>query len=106
MTSQSLMQLVSAGNEDYRPQLLELIEQYRNDSNPDFAKFDLTSQISRTHQVKTGFEIKNHEIDYSEVTRRPSTADFSFNRFTSDPIMRNYVVFGDNIKFYCDAFFE
>jgi len=38
MQSQSMLELISAGNEEYRAKLMNLIEKYRKDSNPDFVR--------------------------------------------------------------------
>ena len=47
------------------------------------AKFDLTSQITLTHQIKTGIEFRRHRVDYRDVTLRPvaeqTQMDFIFN---------------------------
>ena len=37
------------------------------------AKFDVTSQISKTHQIKSGFEATFHNIDRENFTLRPKT---------------------------------
>ncbi len=34
-------------------------------------KFDLTSQVNSTHQMKTGLEFRLHELDYHSFTIRP-----------------------------------
>jgi outer membrane receptor protein involved in Fe transport len=36
-------------------------------------KFDLTSQITRTHQIKTGFEFRQYELKLDEYTLIPKT---------------------------------
>jgi outer membrane receptor for ferrienterochelin and colicin len=35
------------------------------------AKFDLTSQVTRAHQVKTGFELRRHELFLDEINLVP-----------------------------------
>lgn len=35
-------------------------------------KFDLTSQVTNTHQIKSGFEIRAHELDFSEFKIIPA----------------------------------
>ena len=47
------------------------------------AKFDLTSQITNTHQIKTGIEFRRHRIYQRDITLRPietqSQMDMLFN---------------------------
>jgi outer membrane receptor protein involved in Fe transport len=36
-------------------------------------KFDITSQVSKTHQIKTGLEYRNHKLDFVEFKLVPQT---------------------------------
>ncbi|MBN1780394.1 TonB-dependent receptor [bacterium] len=38
-------------------------------------KFDLTSQVARAHQMKTGFELRTHELTYDNFTIREALDD-------------------------------
>ena len=35
-------------------------------------KFDVTSQVSYTHQIKTGVEVRSHELDFVEFKLIPA----------------------------------
>jgi outer membrane receptor protein involved in Fe transport len=39
------------------------------------AKIDVTSQITRSHQIKTGVEFRYHELFFRDITLIPSVAD-------------------------------
>ncbi|RPH97220.1 MAG: TonB-dependent receptor, partial [Calditrichaeota bacterium] len=53
---------------------MDMNHMYRN-SRYWVGKFDLTSQIHRSHQVKTGFELRLHDLDYESFTIRPKTVE-------------------------------
>lgn len=38
-------------------------------------KFDITSQITNTHQLKTGFEIRKHKLDFNEFKIIPAKTE-------------------------------
>ncbi len=46
-------------------------------------KFDLTSQVTSTHQMKVGFELRQHELYQEDITLRPietqTQMDFLYN---------------------------
>lgn len=48
--------------------------EYR-DSGTQLAKIDLTSQISPSHQIQTGFEFRQHDIKWEEFTIRPALGE-------------------------------
>ena len=48
--------------------------EYR-DSGTQLAKIDLTSQISQTHQIQTGVEFRQHDIQWEEFTIRPASGE-------------------------------
>lgn len=48
------------------------------------AKFDLTSQLSRTHEMKTGFEFKQHELRFANVDLKPASGFQTFDPFSGN----------------------
>lgn len=48
--------------------------EYR-DSRTRLAKMDFTSQVTRRHQVKTGVEFRQHDIQWREFTIRPAPGE-------------------------------
>ncbi len=77
-------------------------------------KWDLTSQITRAHQIKTGIEIRHHDIFFRDVTLRPtpehqnrdprvdgnpfidteipSQASFMFNEYRRNPVELSWYI--------------
>ena len=55
-------------------------------------KFDLNSQLSETHLLKFGVEIRQHTISYENIQLQPITAQTSFDPATSDPFIQTQVM--------------
>ncbi|GAB4364189.1 MAG: hypothetical protein Kow0042_02580 [Calditrichia bacterium] len=58
---------------------------YRNTKTA-LVKFDLSSQISKRHLIKTGIEFRRHSIFFDDITLRPLEGD-NFNFERDDPYM-------------------
>jgi len=56
------------------------------------AKFDLTSQITSTHQVKTGIEFRRHEVFREDMTLRPIKEQTSLNFVFDNPCIKTRVL--------------
>jgi len=55
------------------------------------AKLDLTSQISRKHEIKTGFEVKRHDLTFADITLRPAQDYLSFDRTKDSPYIQTVI---------------
>lgn len=54
-------------------------------------KFDITSQVSRTHQVKAGLEYRNDHLKFQDITLQPVNEDLSFDKYLSSPYIRTEI---------------
>ncbi len=70
---------------------------YYRSTNSLVGKFDITSQVNRTHQIKMGMEIRNHELQLHEFElelreetnwqpRIPLRTSLNNNQYTHSPI--------------------
>jgi len=50
-------------------------------------KFDLTSQISKTHQIKTGAEFRQYRLMYEDITLQPTEEQEAFNKTSDSPFI-------------------
>jgi outer membrane receptor for ferrienterochelin and colicin len=58
---------------------------FKRITNTYLAKFDLTSQLNRVHQLKTGIEFKTHNLYYSNIDLRPPTQQTSLDIVYDSP---------------------
>ena len=49
-------------------------------------KADLTSQVNKQHQVKTGIELRSHSLSLEDYSLRPPDEKASFNELVDDPL--------------------
>lgn len=52
-------------------------------------KADLTSQLNKQHQLKTGIELRSHSLSYEDYSLRPPDGKASFNELEDDPFLIN-----------------
>jgi outer membrane receptor protein involved in Fe transport len=52
-------------------------------------KIDLTSQMNKQHQVKTGIDFRFHQLSYVDYSLRPPDEKASFNELIDDPFLIN-----------------
>ena len=63
-------------------------------------RFDITSQITRSHQIKTGIEIRYHDLFFRDVTLRPIDADQNRDpRADGDPFIQTVVPSRESFMF-------
>lgn len=60
-------------------------------------KFDLTSQVSRSHQVKTGIELRKYTIKYEEYEIVPKVDEFGIRKFPFEPAIPPISAFNHNV---------
>ena len=74
LTIQNAFSFKTAGTDNQR---------FQRNTKTMLAKFDLTSQVTTTHQMKIGFEFRRHELYQEDITLRPidsqSQIDFLYN---------------------------
>ncbi len=58
---------------------------FMRETNTYLAKLDLTSQLNRINQFKTGFEIKAHVFQYEDITLRPKDEDLGIDPVYDSP---------------------
>jgi len=87
---------------------------WQNETETFNAKFDLTSQVHYNHQIKTGFEVKQHEIyrHYIEkLTKKGPSNNLEYYRrkpleaafYIQDKIEYDYLIFNLGLRLdYCD----
>ena len=90
------------------------MQQFRRNTGTYVSKFDITSQITRSHQIKTGVEFRSHNIYYRDINLIPSNEDanrepvldgnpfiatvipsresFAFNEFRRNPIELSWYI--------------
>jgi outer membrane receptor for ferrienterochelin and colicin len=55
-------------------------------------KFDLTSQLSETHMMKTGIEVRKHHLTYDNITLQPIQSQTDINLATASPYIQTQVL--------------
>jgi hypothetical protein len=96
------------------------MQHFRRNTGTYVTKFDVTSQITRSHQIKTGVEVRYHQLTYKDMNLIPSDEDanrepvldgdpfisplkppeesFAFNQFRRNP-MEFSVYIQDKMEF-------
>jgi outer membrane receptor for ferrienterochelin and colicin len=64
---------------------------FKRITNTYLAKFDLTSQVNRVHQIKAGIEFKTHNLYYSDIDLRPPTEQTSLDLWFDSPYINPVV---------------
>ena len=62
---------------------------FRRRTDTFLSKFDITSQITNTHQVKAGIEFRRHEIYLKDITLQPEHKGFDFH--SNNPFVKTEV---------------
>jgi outer membrane receptor for ferrienterochelin and colicin len=57
------------------------LSHFKRQTNTMLAKLDLTSQITNTHQVKAGVEIRKHRVEQEDISLRPVESDARIDPF-------------------------
>ncbi|MBA7703145.1 hypothetical protein ES703_111927 [subsurface metagenome] len=60
-------------------------------------KFDITSQVSRSHQVKAGAELKQYELKYREFEIVPEVDEFGIRKVPFKPATPPVTAFNHNV---------
>ena len=62
-------------------------QRFERDTKTWLGKFDLTSQTTRTHQLKGGIEFRRHEVSFEDITVRPSLEQTDNDLFWDSPFI-------------------
>ncbi len=65
---------------------------FRRNTGTWLAKFDIESQLSHTHLVKTGVEFRRHRMFQESLTLRPIDTQTDINLLFDDPFIRTRVM--------------
>lgn len=60
-------------------------------------KFDLTSQVSRIHQIKTGIELRRYALNYEEYEIVPEVDEFGIRKFPFESAIPPISAFNHNV---------
>ncbi|MBN1542112.1 TonB-dependent receptor [candidate division KSB1 bacterium] len=63
-------------------------------------KADITSQITRVHQVKAGIEFRNHNVFQEDITVRPDSSQVTIDPLFESPLIANPTVEGEFSTYY------
>jgi len=64
---------------------------FERETNTLLGKIDLTSQITNNHEIKTGFEYRQHKITQHDITLRPILEQTGVNFLLEGPYIQTYV---------------
>ncbi|HHJ52071.1 MAG TPA: TonB-dependent receptor [Caldithrix abyssi] len=67
------------------------LHRFKRETKTLLAKWDLTSQVSRKHEIKTGLEFKKHELTFADVTLRPAPGFQAFDKRTDSPYIQTII---------------
>ena len=56
------------------------------------SKFDLESQITSTHLMKTGFEVRRHDVTFEDITLQPIEEQTSINPIFDNPFIQTRIM--------------
>ncbi len=59
-------------------------------------KVDITSQLNRTNMIKGGFEIRNHDLQFSDRTLQPTTENLAIDPFFDGGLLGEVEVMPDS----------
>jgi len=55
------------------------LHRFHRETKTLLAKFDLTGQVNRKHEIKTGFELKQHQFTFADIYLQPADDYKAFN---------------------------
>lgn len=58
------------------------LKRFRRETKTTLGKFDITSQVTNNHQIKTGIEFRQHNIFFQDIDLRP--VETGFDPFVTD----------------------
>lgn len=65
---------------------------FERETNTLLAKFDITSMLTETHQVKLGIEYRRHRVNQEDITLRPIADQSDLNLAQSGPYIQTRVL--------------
>ena len=67
-------------------------------TNTLLGKFDITSQVTNTHQMKVGIEFRRHDVTFRDITLQPIQAQSSYDPIFDSPYITTNIQ--DNSSIY------
>lgn len=65
---------------------------FKRETNTLLAKFDITSQVTKTHQIKSGLEFRRHRVYFRDINLQPIQEQSSFSFLANSPYIQTRIM--------------